>query len=205
MSVAVPDEAGLPSPQDVVDFWFGVPGSPQWLQSRAEWFRKDPAFDALIEARFGGLLQRALHGRLEGDPQALQQPVTKLGRIIVCDQFSRNVWRGSPRSFALDPIALATSNTLIDTAEERAMTAVQRIFVYMPLMHSESPADQARCVRLFEALAAESAVAQGSLDYALQHEAVVRRFGRFPHRNETLGRPSTDEELAFLKEPGSRF
>jgi uncharacterized protein (DUF924 family) len=194
-----------PSPQEVIDFWFGVPGSPEWLQPREEWFRKDPAFDAMIEARFGGLLQRALQGQLEDDLESQQQLVTKLARIIVCDQFSRNVWRDTPRSFALDPIALATSNTLIDTAEERAMPAVQRIFVYMPLMHSESASDQARSVRLFQGLAAESSVACGSLDFAIKHEAIINRFGRFPHRNEILGRRSTDEEVAFLKEPGSRF
>jgi uncharacterized protein (DUF924 family) len=195
----------LPSPQDVVDFWFGVPGSPEWLQTRPEWFQKDPAFDALIESRFGGLLERALHGKLEDDPVEQDLPVTRLARIIVCDQFSRNVWRGRPKSFALDPIALATSRTLIDTPEERSMPAVQRIFVYMPLMHSEILADQEQCVALFEALAAESSLAQGSLDFAIKHRAVVERFGRFPHRNEILGRKSTDEELAFLKQPGSSF
>ena len=100
------EEAELPSPQDVVDFWFGTPGSAEWLQSRPEWFRKDPAFDAVIEARFGALLDRALHGRLEDDPVEQDLLVTRLARIIVCDQFTRNVWRGRPKSFALDPIAL---------------------------------------------------------------------------------------------------
>jgi len=196
---------GLPSPQDVVDFWFGVPGSPEWLQQRPEWFRKDAVFDALIEARFGALLERALHGRLEDDERDQALPVTRLARLIVCDQFPRNVWRGRPKSFALDPIALATARTLVDTADERAMTPVQRKFVYMPFMHSENIEDQERCVRLFEALAAESSAERESLDYAIQHKAVIERFGRFPHRNEILGRHSTDEELAFLKEPGSRF
>ena len=198
-------EPRLPSPQEVVDFWFGVPGSAEWLQPREVWFRKDPVFDALIESRFGGLLERALQGKLEEDRDEQERTLTKLARIIVCDQFSRNVWRGRPKSFALDPIALATSNTLIGTAEERSLPAVQRLFVYLPLTHSESAADQARCVQLFQALAAESSLMQESLDSALRHEAVIRRFGRFPHRNEILGRHSTDEETAFLKEPGSRF
>ena len=199
------EEAGLPSPQDVVDFWFGAPGSAEWLQTRPEWFRKDAAFDAVIEARFGALLERALHGRLEDDPAVQDLPVTRLARIIVCDQFTRNVWRGRPKSFALDPIALATSRTLIDTPEERAMPAVQRIFVYMPLMHSEMLADQQQCVALFKALADESSEAANSLDYAERHLAVIERFGRFPHRNEILGRHSTPEEIAFLKLPGSSF
>lgn len=164
-----------------------------------------------IEARFGGLLARALRGQVdgeeggEGNPGPGQANLTRLARIIVCDQFPRNVWRGRPKSFALDPIALATTRTLVGTAEERSLPAVQRIFVYMPLMHSESASDQAHCVQLFEALAAESSVASGSLDFARMHEAVIRRFGRFPHRNEILGRESTPEELAFLKEPGSSF
>jgi uncharacterized protein (DUF924 family) len=198
-------ETDLPSPQDVVDFWFGIPGSPEWLQTRPEWFRKDPAFDALIEARFGGLLERALHGRLEDDPEEQDLPLNRLARIIVCDQFPRNVWRGRPKAFALDPIALATSKMLIGTPEERAMPAVQRIFVYMPLMHSESLEDQERCVTLFEALAEESSMARESLDYARRHLEVIQRFGRFPHRNEILGRRSSEEELAFLKQPGSSF
>ena len=194
-----------PSPAEVIEFWFGVPGSPEWLQTRPEWFRKDPAFDGMIEARFGGLLQRALHGQLEDDPAEQNLPETRLARIIVCDQFPRNVWRGRPKAFALDPIALATSRTLIGTPAERALPAVQRIFVYMPLMHSEVLADQKECVSLFEALAAESSVAKDSLDFAVKHLAIVERFGRFPHRNEILGRQSTDEEIAFLKQPGSSF
>jgi uncharacterized protein (DUF924 family) len=199
------DPADLPSPQDVLDFWFGIPGSPEWQQNRPEWFRKDPAFDALIEARFGGLLDRALHGRLEDDPDEQDLPVTRLARIIVCDQFPRNVWRGRPKSFALDPIALATSRMLVGTPEERTMPAVQRIFVYMPMMHSESLDDQEQCVTLFQALAEESSLARDSLDYAQRHQEVIARFGRFPHRNEILGRHSTEEELAFLKQPGSGF
>jgi uncharacterized protein (DUF924 family) len=213
-SVPPPDGAGaagageaqrLPAPQEVVDFWFGVPGSPEWLQQRPEWFRKDPVFDALIEARFGVLLERALHGHLEEDPAEQSLPVTRLARLIVCDQFPRNVWRDRPKSFALDPIALATARTLVGTREERAMTPVQRKFVYMPFMHSEVLEDQERSVDLFEALAAESSAEGESFDYAIKHKAVIERFGRFPHRNEILGRQSTEEELAFLKEPGSRF
>ena len=195
----------LPGPQEVIDFWFGVPGSPEWLQQRPEWFRKDAVFDALIESRFGALLERLLHGQLEDDPAEHVQPLTRLARIIVCDQFPRNVWRDRPKAFALDPIALATARTLVETPEERAMTPVQRKFVYMPFMHSEVLEDQARCVDLFQALAAESSAEAESLDYAIKHKAVIERFGRFPHRNEILGRKSTEEELAFLKEPGSRF
>jgi uncharacterized protein (DUF924 family) len=206
LETALPTEdAAPPSPQDVVDFWFGTPGTPEWLQTRPEWFRKDDAFDALIESRFGGLLDRALHGKLDDEPGTQDLPVTRLARILVCDQFSRNVWRGRPKAFALDPIALATSRTLIDTPDERAMPTVQRIFVYMPLMHSEVLADQQHCVALFKALADEDSVARDSFDYAERHRDVIERFGRFPHRNEILARESTPEELAFLKLPGSSF
>ncbi len=198
----------LPSADDVLDFWFGKPGTPGHLQPDPKWFRKDPAFDALVAQRFGGLLDLALRGgpdAVKALPHGDDPTRQALARIIVCDQFSRNAWRDRPSAFALDPIALATSHALIGTPEERALAPVQRIFVYMPLMHAESLAEQERCVELFRALAEESSVAAQSYDYALQHEAIVRRFGRFPHRNQILGRKSTEEELAFLKEPGSSF
>jgi uncharacterized protein (DUF924 family) len=192
----------------VLAFWFGKPGAPGHLEPNPAWFRKDPAFDALVAQRFGGLLDLALRGGpdpVKALPRGDDPTRKALARIIVCDQFPRNAWRDRPSAFALDPIALATSHALIGTPEERALAPVQRIFVYMPLMHSESLAEQERCVALFRALAEESGLAADSYDYALQHEAIIRRFGRFPHRNEILGRESTAEELAFLKEPGSRF
>jgi uncharacterized protein (DUF924 family) len=198
LETALPTEdAAPPSPQDVVDFWFGTPGTPEWLQTRPEWFRKDDAFDALIESRFGGLLDRALHGKLDDEPGTQDLPVTRLARILVCDQFSRNVWRGRPKAFALDPIALATSRTLIDTPDERAMPTVQRIFVYMPLMHSEVLADQERCVALYK----EVGEPQG-IKFAEIHRDIIAKFGRFPHRNPVLGRDTTAEEQAFLDNDG---
>jgi uncharacterized protein (DUF924 family) len=200
--------AGLPSADDVLDFWFGKPGSPDYLQPNPAWFRKDPAFDAVVAERFGGLLDLALRGGADavaGLPRGDDPTRQALARIIVCDQFPRNAWRDRPSAFALDPIALATSHRLIGTPAERALAPVQRVFVYMPLMHAESLEEQARCVALFKALAEEWSEAASNYDYALQHEAIIRRFGRFPHRNEILGRASTPEELAFLKEPGSRF
>lgn len=200
--------AELPSADEVLDFWFGKPGTPGHLQPDPKWFEKDAAFDARVAQRFGGLLELALRGGAEAVtslPRGDDPTRQALARIIVCDQFPRNAWRGRPSAFALDPIALATSKTLIGTPAERALATVERIFAYMPLMHSESLVDQERCVELFGALAEESAVAARSYDYALQHEAIIRRFGRYPHRNEILGRQSTPEEFAFLKEPGSSF
>ncbi len=200
--------ADLPSADDVLDFWFGKPGTPGHLQPNPAWFAKDPVFDALVAQRFGGLLDLALRGGTDAVaalPRSDDPARRALARIIVCDQFPRNAWRDRPSAFALDPIALATSHALIGTPEERGLAPVQRIFVYMPLMHAETLPEQERCVALFRALAEESSMAADSYDYALKHEAIIRRFGRFPHRNEILGRESTAEELAFLKEPGSRF
>lgn len=198
----VPAESAVPAPSEVLAFWFGPPSSAQADQPRDEWFATDPVFDALIAQRFGGLLVRALHGRLEQDPVVRDAVDTRLARIIVCDQFSRNAWRGRPAAFSLDPIARATADTLIGTAEEHALPPVRRWFVYLPLMHAEDAADQARSVALFEALAAESALVRPALAAALQHRDVIARFGRFPHRNAILGRESTAEELAFLKQAG---
>ncbi len=201
----VPEEADLPAPGEVLAFWFGGPGSPDLDQPRDAWFRKNDAFDALIGERFGGLLVRALHGRLEADPVVRDAFDTRLARIIVCDQFARNVWRGRPSAFALDPLALATAHLLIGSPEEHAAPPVRRWFVYMPLMHAESLPEQRRSVELFEALAGESSLIEPACDSARRHHDVIVRFGRFPHRNEILGRASTPEEVAFLKQPGSSF
>ncbi|MGE0799320.1 MAG: DUF924 family protein [Lautropia sp.] len=201
----VPDEHEVPSPDDVLAFWFGPSRGADGDAARPEWFGKDPAFDALIAERFGGLLIRALHGRLEADPAVRDAVDTRLARILVCDQFARNAWRDRPAAFALDPVARATAQTLIGSAAELAMPVVRRWFLYMPLMHSEDLADQQRSVTLFEALAAESALVADAADYARRHRDVIARFGRFPHRNEILGRSSTEEEISFLKQPGSRF
>jgi uncharacterized protein (DUF924 family) len=187
----VPAEA-----QAVLDFWFGDGGI------RAEWFRKDAAFDALIGQRFGALVERAKHGELL---QWQDQPASALARILLLDQFTRNLHRDSARAFSGDALALAAASAMVAAGQDRQLPPVQRAFVYLPFEHAEELAAQDDAVRLFVALAGEAPELNGMLDYAHKHRAVIARFGRFPHRNALLGRESTPAELAFLNEPGSRF
>ncbi len=190
------------NPQDVLDFWFGAAGSAEFGSARAVWFRKDGAFDRLIEQRFGATLQAALAGGLrDWDSHA----PSSLARIVVLDQFTRNVFRGTPKAFAGDALALRAAREMIERGDDAALLPVQRAFVYLPFEHAEDLAAQARCVALFTTLAEQHASMQSMLDYAVRHRDVIQRFGRFPHRNAVLRRASSAAELAFLKEPGSSF
>ena len=119
---------------------------------------------------------------------------------MLLDQFSRNVWRDQPRAFAQDGMALVLAQELVASGQDRALPAAQRAFAYMPYMHSESRLVQALSVQLFAQPGLE-----GNLPFALQHQAIIERFGRYPHRNAILGRTSSDEEQAFLRQPGSSF
>lgn len=189
---------GLPSDAtQVLDFWFGNEEA-----ERAEWFRKDPAFDGLIASRFGALIDQALAGGLR-DWDATAQ--SALARIVVLDQFTRNRFRDSARAFAGDALALQAATALVEAGGDRTLGRHQRAFAYLPFEHAEDRAAQQRSIALFSALAAEFPQAQSTLDWALKHQAVIERFGRYPHRNALLGRVSTADELAFLAEPGSRF
>ena len=123
-----------------------------------------------------------------------------LAAVIALDQFPRNLYRGDPRAFAADPAALALATEAVERGLDRAMSIDERKFLYLPFEHSEDPAVQARSVELFAALEDED-----TLGYALRHKEIIDRFGRFPHRNEVLGRESTPEEIEFLKEPDSSF
>ncbi len=188
--------------REVLDFWFGAPGSPDHGRVRAEWFRKSDAFDAEIARRFGPLIEQALRGELR-DGEA--RPEAALARIVLLDQFTRNVFRDSPRAFAGDAPALATARAVVASRQDLSLLPVQRAFVYLPFEHAEDLALQDEAVRRFSHLAAEAPELNSMLDYAHRHRAVIARFGRFPHRNVLLGRMSNEEELAFLREPGSRF
>jgi len=188
--------------QAVIDFWFGAPGSPERGTTREAWFRKDPAFDASIAQRFSGLVERALGGELR-DWDA--QPASALARILLLDQFTRNIFRDTARAFAGDALALQAAQALVASGQDRALPPEQRSFVYMPFEHAENLAAQDEAVRLFARLEAEAPALTGLVDWAQRHRAIVARFGRFPHRNALLGRASTAEELAFLEQPGSRF
>ncbi|MFM1990624.1 MAG: hypothetical protein RJA99_3581 [Pseudomonadota bacterium] len=185
----------------VLSFWFGAPGAPERGTARGEWFRKDVSFDEAIRTRFGPLLGEATAGALDGwsDTDA-----GALALAIVCDQFPRNLFRGDARAFSLDPRALALARRLVAEGRDIRFAPVERAFLYLPFEHSESLADQHESVRLF-GLLRDDPQAGGYLEWAVKHLAVIERFGRFPHRNDALGRASTPEELAFLAQPGSRF
>lgn len=192
------DSAGADA-ASVLEFWFGAGAADA---PREVWFRKDPAFDDEIRRRFGGLVEDALAGRLDHWESA--GPESALALVIVLDQFTRNLFRDTLRMFAGDDRALAIARRLVDSGADRRLTPVQRWFAYMPFEHAESLAEQERAVALFDELRAYPASA-GAYDWAVRHRDVIRRFGRFPHRNEILGRESTADEIAFLATPGSRF
>ncbi len=181
----------MPAPgaiDDVLSFWMSDP---------ARWWKKDPAFDEQIRERFLALHEAIDRGEHEG---WLDTPRGALAYVIVLDQFSRNMFRESPRAFASDPRARAATKRALERGDDRALPVDERVFLYMPLMHSEDLADQERSVELFGALGAAE-----QLRFAQVHRDIVRRFGRFPHRNGPLGRTSTPEEIEFLKGPGSSF
>jgi uncharacterized protein (DUF924 family) len=191
------------TPQDVLDFWFGEPGSAQAGQPRREWFVKNDVFDDIVRDRFGATIAQALAGGLrEWDEQG---PQGTLARILVLDQFTRNAHRDTPLSFAGDALALAAARSLVDADADKHLPPLQRAFVYMPFEHAEDAYMQERAVELFGVLAAEHPGFDEMLDYAHRHRGVIARFGRFPHRNAILGRASTPEEEEFLRQPGSRF
>ncbi|WP_374583471.1 DUF924 family protein [Pseudoduganella sp.] len=189
--------------QDVLDFWFLPIGAKGHNMQRPEWWRKDDAFDRAIFQQFGDVIEQALLGGLrQWDDEGTQGT---LARIIVLDQFTRNVYRGTPKAFAGDELALEAARALDDSGANQTLPPAQRAFSYMPLEHAENLSMQLRCVDLFEMLAADAPAYAGMLDFAKKHYEVIRRFGRFPHRNAILGRESTPEEIEFLKQPGSSF
>lgn len=188
-------------PDEVLAFWFGEPGSPDCCKPRAEWFVKSDAFDARIRERFGATVQAALDGGCE---HWCDDRRGALAYLIVLDQFTRNIHRGTPAAFAGDPQALAAARRIVERGWDKACQPAQRSFCYLPFEHSESAADQQESLRLFGELKRETGDG-GGYDWALKHQRVIERFGRFPHRNEILGRQSTAEEITFLEEPGSRF
>ena len=199
-------EAIDPQAASVLAFWFGAPGSSERETYRELWFRKSEAVDRQIAEEFGPLIERALRGELA---DWSREPHGALAQILLLDQFTRNVFRDTPRAFAGDARALATATAIVGRRQDEALPVLQRSFVYMPFEHAEGMGAQDEAVRLFSRLVDSavppSADLKNMLDYAHKHRAVIRRFGRFPHRNAVLGRHSTPDEIAFLQEPGSRF
>lgn len=185
----------------VLAFWFGEPGSSGHGQPRAEWFRKDANFDEAIRREFLALHAAAAAGERE---QWRDEPASLLALVIVLDQFSRNLYRDDARAFAQDARALACAQLALARGWDRDRLPVERQFLYLPFEHAEDAALQDRSVELFFALE-DLPGTRGLTVWAEKHRAIVRRFGRFPHRNAALGRASTPEELAFLAGPDSRF
>ena len=178
------------TPETVLDFWFNE-------LSTKDWFVKSEAIDRRITERFAELhlaQSRSVPDAWRASPEA------RLARIIVLDQFPRNMYRGSPLSFATDGLALKAAKAAIAVGADAAVSADRRIFFYMPFEHAEDLAEQNRAVALCEALGNAN-----YLDYARQHQAIIEPYGRFPHRNPILGRPSTPEEEAYLAKPGAGF
>jgi uncharacterized protein (DUF924 family) len=187
--------------QAVLAFWFGAPGSPEQGKPRAAWFRTDERFDDEIRRRFGDAVAEALAG---GFGEWCTTARGSLARILLLDQFTRNVFRGTPRAFAGDERGLATAQDAVARGFDRELSFVERWFVYLPFEHAETVAAQHRSLELFGALAAEMGD-DDPLVWARKHAEVIFRFGRYPHRNAILGRASTSEEEAYLREPGAGF
>jgi uncharacterized protein (DUF924 family) len=186
--------------RDVLDFWFGN-------RARTLWFATDATFDDEIRLRFGDVSTSAATGELDHWSSSGEGA---LALVIALDQFPRNMYRGSPRAFACDAKARAIADRAIEDRLDQAMSLEHRRFLYLPFEHSELAADQARSVVLFSQWAADHgddhrAAADDEMRYVFRHCEIIRRFGRFPHRNAVLARASTPAELAFLAEPDASF
>lgn len=179
-------------PSDIIDFWF------QSIKP-AQWWAKDRALDELIAQRFGAVHTAAARCELHSWRSTA---AGRLAEVIVLDQFSRNLFRDSALAFAQDPLALALAQEAVATGADAELSPVQRAFLYMPYMHSESLAIHEMAVELFRRNGID-----GNLQSELRHKNIIERFGRYPHRNAVLGRVSTPAEIAFLRlrEPNSRF
>ena len=177
-------------PQTILHFWF-TELSPK------QQFAKDAALDEAIRTRFGATLEAAARCELFAWRAT---PEGRLAEVLVLDQFSRNVYRDTPRAFAQDALALVLAQELVASGQDHKLPLAQRSFAYMPYMHSESALVHAQAISLFSQPGMED-----SLRFELHHKAILDRFGRYPHRNAILGRSSTAQELAFLSEPGSSF
>jgi uncharacterized protein (DUF924 family) len=192
----------IATPDDVLAYWF-APGP----ERPTRWFRGDAATDADCRQRFASTLDAAARGELD---EWTATPRGRLALIVVLDQFSRNVHRGTPRAFAQDARALALCLDGLARGDDRALAPEERAFFYLPLEHAEDRTAQQRSVECLERLCDEVSSEQRPLfedflDYARRHRAIIERFGRFPHRNKTLGRASTAEECEFLAGPDAPF
>lgn len=176
--------------QDIIGFWFEE-------IEESQWWVKDKVFDQLITDRFGSVHGAANRCELF---EWRESALGRLAEVIVLDQFSRNIYRDDPRSFASDPLALCLAQEAVGSGFDKVLLAHQRNFIYMPYMHSESKPMHELAVSLFE-----SSDSPQALEFELKHKRIIDRFGRYPHRNDILGRESSDEERAFLEQEDARF
>lgn len=203
----------LPPPAaQVLTFWFGadwqtLPAHQVAGRQRTLWWGKDPAIDADCRSRFETLVQDAAANRLADWSET---PASLLALVLLLDQMPRNIYRDTPQAFAFDELARQYTHLALAMGVDQELPAIARIFLYLPLEHSEDIDDQEYMLQLTRALAksveaADQATFDGYVDYARKHHVIIERFGRFPHRNRILGRASTSEESAFLTQPGSSF
>ena len=192
----------IAAPEAIYDFWFGGPNHDEFAQPRKQWFVKDSNFDEEIRMRFLVTHEAAVRGELQ---YWREDSKHCLSLIVVLDQFPRNMFRDTPRAFATDAMALERACFAVDRGHDQTVNPVERVFFYLPFEHSESLADQARCIALVRALVDADPSRADFLDYARRHHDVIARFGRFPHRNKILGRASMPAEIEFLRQPGSSF
>lgn len=186
-------KGAFPLPQawkDVIRFWYEE-------STEQDWFTKNPEYDAKIKDRFLGLHAMAKNCELE---IWRSHPLGALAEVLVLDQFSRNLFRGQAASFAYDSLALALTQRALETGLADQLSQKEKWFLLMPYMHSESKIIHAHAMVLFQELGL-----QHVLDFEIAHKKIIDRFGRYPHRNEVLGRTSTEEEIEFLKEENSSF
>ncbi|MGE3974423.1 MAG: DUF924 family protein [Bdellovibrionales bacterium] len=176
--------------QDIIQFWFHE-------IDRKKWFQSSPEFDQQIRDRFLKTFHQVQNGSTS---QWRETPEGRLAEIIVLDQFSRNMFRDKPEAFAADPLALELAKAAVTAGDDMKLPVEQRGFLYMPYMHSENADDHIAAMKLFSQKGLEN-----NYQYELLHKKIIDRFGRYPHRNQVLGRKSTPEELEFLKEKNSSF
>jgi uncharacterized protein (DUF924 family) len=179
------------APSTVLDFWFKQISPDMW-------WKKDHDFDLRVRTTFLQVHQAAAACELSAWRDT---PEGRLAEIIVLDQFSRNMFRDTPGAFAFDPLALALAQEAVRAGVHSTFESSRKMFLFMPYMHSESKQIHETAVKLF----GSDPALKGNLDFELRHKAIIDRFGRYPHRNIILGRPSTPDETEFLKEPGSSF
>lgn len=186
---------------DIYEFWFGKPGEEGHGEVREIWFAGGPSVDREIRERFLGHYERAAAGECESwtsDARSL------IALIVLLDQFPRNIFRGDKRSFAADPIAREHARRLVASPLHDKLITVEKVFAYLPFEHSEEIQDQENCVALYKAIEPHEAKEEW-IDFAVQHYDIIRQFGRFPHRNDILGRENTPEEAAWLASSDQRF